>query len=215
MQLPKIMNHAVAFGSMCIGGTMVFALVISLNSQKSPPKEAPKESVTEFQVEKKAPPKKKKEKTQRPQRARQTTAQAPRAPDLSSNISDVALDFSGASSMSLGAVSNDLIGKFDKSGPMAEGALDSPPKIQSKGGTQAYPTEARKDGLEGYVLLNIHVRGDGSVGNVKILDASPRGVFEESAKTFVQEWSFQAGTYEGQSVDAWVKQKVVYKLQRS
>jgi TonB family protein len=47
-----------------------------------------------------------------------------------------------------------------------------------------------------------------------VLYSSPRGVFDDSARSFVSEWAFEAGTYEGQTVDAWVKQKVVYKLQR-
>jgi protein TonB len=211
----KAFNHLIAFFSMCAGSTLVFAGVMYMNAQEKPPKEPPKESITEFQVDKKPPPKKKKERQREPKpRPQKAVAQAPKAPDLSANISSVALDLSGTSSLSLGNVSKDLIGSFDKKAPMAEGSLDTPPKLRARAGSQEYPSSARKDGVEGYVLLNIYVKGDGTVGTVKVLDASPRGVFEESARSFVSEWAFEAGTYEGQSVDAWVKQKVVYKLQR-
>lgn len=215
MKPEKALNHLIAFLSMCGGSTLVFAGVMYMNAQDKPPKEPPKEAVAEFQVDKKPPPKKKKERQRQPrQRPQKTVAQAPKAPDLSANISNVSLEFSGTSSFSLGDVSKDLIGSFDKKAPMAEGSLDTPPKLRSRAGSQEYPSNARKDGVEGYVLLNIYVKDDGSVGTVKVLDASPRGVFEESARNYVSDWAFDAGTYEGQHVDAWVKQKVVYKLQR-
>lgn len=210
------LNHLTAFASMCGGSVLVFGVVLYMNAQEMPPKEPPKEAVTNFEVDKKPPPKKKKERERRErQKPQKSMAQAPKAPDLSGDIGGVALEFSGTSSFSFGDVSKELIGSFDKKAPMAEGSLDTPPKIRSRAGSQEYPPKARKEGVEGYVLLNIYVKGDGSVGNVKILDASPKGVFEDSARSFVSEWAFDAGTYEGQSVDAWVKQKVVYKLQRS
>lgn len=215
MKPQKAVNHLIAVASMFGGSALVFAGVMYMNAQEKPPKEPPQESVAEFQVEKKPPPKKKKER-QRAERPKpqKNVAQAPKAPDLSANIASVALEFSGTSSLSLGNVSKDLIGSFDKKAPMAEGSLDTPPKLRARAGSQEYPPKARKEGVEGYVLLNIYVKDDGTVGTVKVLDASPRGVFEESARSFVSEWAFEAGTYEGQTVDAWVKQKVVYKLQR-
>jgi protein TonB len=214
--MKKLQQHLVALASMCGGSVLVFGTVLYMNQQQMPEKEPARESATELHVEKKPPPKKKKERErrQRPEPKR-ASAPAPRAPDLSSNISGVTLEFSGISEFGLGGVTKDLIGGFDKKGPMTEGALDNPPKPASRGGSQEYPPKARKEGIEGYVLLNIYVRDDGSVGGVKVLDASPKGVFEDSAKTYVEDWSFVAGTYEGQAVDSWVKQKVVYKLQRS
>lgn len=214
MKTYEAMNHVIAFLCMCGGSTLVFAGVLYMNTQQMPTKGLSGETVTEFQVDRKPPPKKKERVREPRPRPQRTTAQAPKAPDLSSNIAPVAIEFAGTSSFSLETVSKDLIGSFDKKAPMAEGALDNPPKLRSRSGTQDYPPEARKDGVEGYVLLNIYVKDDGSVGGVKVLDSSPRGVFEESARAFVSDWSFEAGTYEGQSVDAWVKQKVVYKLQR-
>ena len=201
--------------SMLGGSLLVFSTVLYMNQQEMPPKELAKNSSVEFMVEKKPPPKKKvKPKRERPKPLR-STASAPKAPDLSSAISGVGIEFSGLSNVSLAVDSNQVLGSFDKKGPMTEGALDAPPRVRARSGVQEYPSQARKEGLEGYVLLNIYVRQDGRVGGVKVLDAKPQDVFEPSAKSYVREWTFEPGTYEGSAVDAWVKQKIVFKLQRS
>ncbi len=210
-----LMKHGYALVSMLGGGCLVFSTVMYMNQQEKPPKEQPRESSVEFKVEQKPPKKKKKAKQQRQRPRRQNrSAPAPKTPNLSSAISGVALQFDGLGGFAMGGVSNDLIGQFDKKGPMTEGALDNPPKPTSRRGNQEYPRDARKQGVEGYVTLNIYVKNDGSVGGVKVLDSKPSGVFDASAKNFVREWMFSPGTYEGETVDAWVKQKVVYKLQK-
>ena len=209
-------KHAIAAVTMVCGSSLVFATVLSMNLQKKPPKEEAKQTTVAFKVEKR-PPKKKKARRKREPRPRQQqrAAAAPKAPDLSSAISGVSLEFSGVGNFAVGAASGDLIGKIDKKGPMTEGALDNPPKIKSRRGNQEYPEDARKTGVEGYVTLNIYVRSDGSVGGVKVLDSKPPGVFDASAKEFVREWMFSPGSYEGESVDAWVKQRIRYQLQKS
>ena len=209
-------KHAVAALTMVCGSSLVFSTVLYMNLQKKPPREEPKETTVSFKVEKKPPKKKKaKRKQERQPRQQPRAAAAPRAPDLSSAISGVSVEFSGIGNFAVGAASGDLIGKIDKKGPMTEGALDNPPKLKSRQGSQEYPEDARKKGVEGYVTLNIYVRSDGTVGSVKVLDSKPPGVFDASAKNFVREWMFSPGSYEGESVDAWVKQRIRYQLQKS
>jgi protein TonB len=211
-----IMKHAIALTSMVAGGALVFSTVLYMNQQEKPPKEEASQSTVQFEVEKKPPKKKKQKRRQRQQKQRrQAKASAPKTPNLSSAISGAAIEFEGVGGLSLGAVSNELIGEFDKSAAMTEGALDDPPSVQSRSGNLEYPKDAQKRGLEGYVLLNLFVREDGSVGGVKVLDAKPSGVFEQSAKDFVREWAFTPGTYDGAPVGAWVKQKIVFQLQKS
>ena len=212
---PLIKRQLVAGLIMTAGSALVFSTVLYMNQQEKPPKEIVQESSVEFTVEKKPPPKKKEVKPKQRPKPRHSSAPAPKAPDLSSAISAVGIEFGGLQGVSLELSQGDVLGSFDDKGPMTEGALDSPPRVRARAGSQDYPTQARKDGLEGYVLLNIYVRHDGSVGGVKVLDAKPRGIFEPSAKNYVSEWTFEPGVYEGAPVDAWVKQKVVFKLQRS
>lgn len=209
-------KHAFALLSMTGGGLLVFSTVMYMNQQEKPPKEATEISTVEFKVEKKPPPKKKKAKPRERRPQRQTSsAPAPRAPDLSSAISGVSVEFEGLGGFAMEGASNDLIGSFDKKGPMTEGSLDTPPKLMSRGGKLEYPDDARRKGIEGYVTLNVYVRGDGSVGSIKVLDSKPSSIFDEHAKSHVREWSFNPGVYEGEAVDAWVKQTIRFQLQKS
>ncbi len=206
-------RQLLSFASMVGGTFMVFFVVFVMNAKKDPPKD---ESITKsvnFEVEKKPPkkPKKKKRKTRKP---RKSTAQAPRAPNVSSAISGAAFELPGFNAGALGAGASELIGSFSKKSPMAEGAMDKLPKVRGRG-KLACPPDAQKRGLEGYVLVNIFVREDGSVGRVKVLDARPKGVFNSAAKQAVKNWVFDPGVYDNAPVAGWVKQKVVFRLQKS
>ncbi len=54
-----------------------------------------------------------------------------------------------------------------------------------------FPPQARRSGVTGEVVLTFTVNTDGSVGNIDIVSAKPRGVFERSAQTAVRRWQFQ------------------------
>ncbi len=54
-----------------------------------------------------------------------------------------------------------------------------------------YPREPAARGIEGWVSLRFEVRQDGTVGNVSVIDASPRNVFDQVARQAVQRWRYQ------------------------
>lgn len=54
-----------------------------------------------------------------------------------------------------------------------------------------YPREQAAKGVQGSVTLRFEVRQDGSVGNVNVLSASPRGAFEAAAIRAVQRWRYR------------------------
>ncbi len=56
-----------------------------------------------------------------------------------------------------------------------------------------YPRELAARGIEGWVTLTFDVRQDGTVGNIRIRDAKPRGAFDEAARKAVQRWRYQSG----------------------
>jgi protein TonB len=210
-----LLKHTFATFTMLGGAFVVFSTVLYMNQREKPAQERHSASTVSFEVAHKPPPKKKEVKQRQQRRPKQTRAEAPRAPDLSSQISGAAIAFEGIGGFSVDGASNELIGSFDEKAAMTEDTLDTPPKLEARGGNLEYPKAAQTKGLEGYVLLNLFVGDDGRVGGVKVLDAKPSGVFEESARTFVREWSFAPGTYEGQVVGAWVKQKIVFQLQKT
>jgi protein TonB len=55
----------------------------------------------------------------------------------------------------------------------------------------AYPPQAQRSGTKGQVVVSFTVNSDGSVGNVDIVSARPRGVFERNVQAAVKKWRFQ------------------------
>ncbi|MFZ5844348.1 MAG: TonB family protein [Pseudomonadota bacterium] len=54
-----------------------------------------------------------------------------------------------------------------------------------------YPRAEAAKGIEGWVSLRFEVRQDGTVGNVRVLNGSPRGVFDQAAVKAVQRWRYR------------------------
>jgi protein TonB len=75
-----------------------------------------------------------------------------------------------------------------------------------------YPYGARERGIEGAVQVRLLVMTDGSVGNVEIVDARPKGVFEEVVRRTVPQWKFSPGKIQGEAVTAWVITTIHFNL---
>jgi protein TonB len=78
-----------------------------------------------------------------------------------------------------------------------------------------FPEKARRSGVEGFVKLSVFVNENGSVAQVRVLDATPRGVFEQVAEDAIRAWEFQPGVYKGESVAGWVTQTVRFELKKA
>ncbi|MCK9996935.1 MAG: energy transducer TonB [Candidatus Krumholzibacteria bacterium] len=91
------------------------------------------------------------------------------------------------------------------------GDLDQPPRkvVQS---APVYPYKARQRNLEGYVKVKLLVRADGTVGEVSVIDAEPKGLFDSAALKAVPQWRFQPGVIDGQSVPSWVVTTIRFTL---
>lgn len=55
----------------------------------------------------------------------------------------------------------------------------------------AYPPEALRAGTAGEVVVSFTVNTDGSVSNVELVSARPRGVFERNVQSTVRRWRYQ------------------------
>ena len=95
-------------------------------------------------------------------------------------------------------------------GPYRPGSGVLPPRIlrEVKAG---YTEEARRANVEGAVVLEIVVRRDGSVSDVKLLNGLPHGL-NERAIAAVRQWRFAPATRFGQAVDVVVEVEVEFKL---
>lgn len=56
-----------------------------------------------------------------------------------------------------------------------------------------YPLMALRRKLEGEVLLELSIRPDGSVGNARVVSATPPGLFDDAAVAAASRWRFEQG----------------------
>lgn len=77
-----------------------------------------------------------------------------------------------------------------------------------------YPRTALRLGQEGTVILNLLVRADGSVDEVKVKTSSGYARLDEAAVKAVRRWRYLAASQGGRSIDFWYEQPVVFSLRK-
>lgn len=95
-------------------------------------------------------------------------------------------------------------------GPFRPGSGVEPPRLLREVRAN-YTDEARRANIEGEVELEIVVRRDGTVGDVKIVRGL-RGGLNERAVEAVRQWRFAAGRMKGVPVDVVVEVGVEFRL---
>jgi TonB family protein len=95
-------------------------------------------------------------------------------------------------------------------GPFRPGSGIEPPRLLREVKAD-YSDEARRAGITGDVVLEIVVRRDGTVGDVKILQGLAGGLNERAVQA-VRQWRFAAATRRGAPVDVIVEVAVAFKL---
>ena len=70
------------------------------------------------------------------------------------------------------------------------------------------PEYAWKNKINGWVLVAFTVNAKGFVENVRVLDAQPRGVFEENVIESVKHWVYSPADFGGKAVKAQLTQKI-------
>lgn len=77
-----------------------------------------------------------------------------------------------------------------------------------------YPAAARRQGIEGHVLLRVRVNARGGVEDVVVVASEPPGVFEEAALAAARRYQFAPAQRGARSVATTVEQRVVFRLRR-
>ncbi|HEY6557533.1 MAG TPA: energy transducer TonB [Polyangiaceae bacterium] len=210
--MKKLKRQLFAMGSMLVGGSASLAVVFAMNSDAGPPPLKDKEATAEFTVEKRKPPPKPRERPrQQTKTVKNTSAPRAPAPDVASAISGVDFQLPGFEGAAFAGASDELLGETSKQNTMTADVVDDPPKPRHRV-QPSYPDQARQRGITGYVTLKLKVTSQGSVDAVRVVEASPRGIFEESAIASIRQWQFDPGVYQGSPVDTWVKQTLRYEL---
>lgn len=96
-------------------------------------------------------------------------------------------------------------------GEQSEDSLDTRPRVLKRSPI-VYPELARKQGISGYVTLNVLINEYGDVEDVQIIDSEPVEIFDLQAETTVRRWKFEPATYNGRKVKTWAVQKIAFQL---
>lgn len=81
------------------------------------------------------------------------------------------------------------------------GCAAAPRPLQFVAGPDpVYPPGAMSAGIEGQVTLRYDVSVDGTVFNLRVVEAEPEGVFEEAALKALAEWRFRPPVVDGRNV---------------
>jgi protein TonB len=64
-----------------------------------------------------------------------------------------------------------------------------------------YPSRAKRLGREGYVTVRFTILASGSLSNIEIVDADPRGFFEDAATAALARWRYEPCEWNGVKVD--------------
>ncbi|MEE2785906.1 MAG: TonB family protein, partial [Myxococcota bacterium] len=75
-----------------------------------------------------------------------------------------------------------------------------------------YPRSARRDGIEGYVVVRLSIDSKGRVNHVIVVDAEPMGVFEQSARDAARRFEFEPAEQNGAPTQATLEKKIVFTL---
>jgi periplasmic protein TonB len=95
-------------------------------------------------------------------------------------------------------------------GPYRPGSGITPPGLLHEVKPD-YSEEARRLGIRGDVVMEIVVRRDGRVGDVRVLQGLGHGL-DERAVAAVRQWSFSPATRRGAPVDVMVEVAMEFKL---
>ncbi len=76
----------------------------------------------------------------------------------------------------------------------------------------AYPSLSRRLREQGLVVLEILIRADGSVGEIKLKASSGFKRLDEAAINAVKHWRYQPATQGGKAIDFWYEQPLEFSL---
>lgn len=193
---------------------LLFSLVIGLNETDMDRSFLEKQA-SKFDVQKKKQIKKTKPEPKPKQQTRRVTQKLPsvKPANLGGSLSGSGLSF-GVPQFNEADFAefedNDLL-NTTANGPMDKSSVDTPPRV-IKRSPIVYPELARKQGVSGYVSMNVLINESGRVEDVQVLDSQPDEVFDLMADSTIRQWQFEPATYNGKKVQVWAAQKIVFKL---
>lgn len=207
--LPEsLRRRVIALGAGALGLALLAASVVLMNATAGLHRNDSNAFATSVQVEQRARPKPPPQDKPKPPPRRQQRARVNPIVGLESSLSGLDFGLPQFEQTGLDAASS-ILG--EGGGTMTDDTVDSPPRpiVQNP---MPYPPRAKAAGTTGYVLLSVLIGPTGQVERVKVLEASPPGVFDDVAVQGVQGWKFEPASYKGEAVRVWATQKVRFDL---
>ncbi|MBK7701499.1 MAG: TonB family protein [bacterium] len=187
---------------------VLFALMMQLTKQRSAPQDISDPVAVNLVTL--APPEPPRQEEAAPPVRPEPTPQLDFTPDLTPPPLDFGgVDLGPAVSVNLGGIA---------AAPVAEEVvfesfeLDQPPQVEMRV-PPVYPFKAREQGITGAVQVKLKINVDGSVGRVVILDARPKGLFEDAVRQCVPRWRFRPGMVAGEAVTSWAITTLNFELE--
>jgi len=195
---------------MVLGSVVIIGTLLMINRLAKGPEAQELARQTSFQVERKPePPPKRVVKRERPEPKRSRDINPPMV-NLDTSLSGVDMGIPGVSAEDLGSLRDALLGDTQDV-VMTDDSVDQPPR-PTRQTPLPYPSSARKQGVEGYVVLSLLISAAGEIEKVQVLEASPAGLFEQTAIEGVQNWRFEPAQYQGRNVRVWARQRIRFDL---
>lgn len=197
-----------AFFAALLGAFLMIMLVAAMNRDVGKKEEVVKKQsrIVDVKSQKKPPPSKPKPKPKK--KAKKTTRKAP-LPNLSTMAGGIAMNIPEFATGNIVGDGSDLLEEITEDTVMTEDTVDQKPSVNSRPPME-YPAKAAKEGIKGYVVVNILIGKDGSVELAKLLESQPPGVFDDVALSGIRTWRFSPAKYKGKPVKMWAKQKISF-----
>ena len=77
-----------------------------------------------------------------------------------------------------------------------------------------YPMKARRRRIEGWVKLEFTITKEGTVKDIRVVEAHPRGIFDQAAMRAISRWKFKPLIIEGTPVEQRAIQVLEFKLRK-
>ena len=195
---------------MCAGCIAVFLGLLLINKSGLHMDETLGAAVVNFVVPIKpaVPPAPKPEQERKPVRMKRPTL-AP-VPRLEGSFSNLALSSPDFLTDREASVSDSLLGELEDV-VMTEESVDTPPI--PKNIRWEYPERAKQRGIEGSLVVALHISAEGFVLNSEIIEADPPGVFDDAVLAASKSWTFVPAKYEQKPVATWVNLPIEATLQ--
>ncbi|MCG8685828.1 MAG: TonB family protein [Desulfobacterales bacterium] len=113
--------------------------------------------------------------------------------------------------LNLPQVMSESLNNLDLGSLFEPGDLDQPLTFLSRI-PPVYPFRAKARGIEGWVSVGFTVTEQGLVDDIKVLEADPGGIFDQSVIQCLSSWRFTPGRIGGELVKTRVQTRILFEL---